>query len=174
MKKFLAFAVLATAATTLHASTIASSNIFYSAYVGCSNSCATVTLSWAAEPFPISYAEVDDSFGDFLFNLNVPFAASTGSISPDPQTVSGLSHSIIYDVTNGQVGVAVASIEPAGNGTLAKLDLLDSEMDVVDSTPFVASPAASGVPEPAAWTLAGAGLAFLFIRARAQRRKSRA
>lgn len=168
MKKFLAFAVLATAATSLHAS-----SIFYSAYISCS-SCATVTLSWAAEPFPISYAEVDDAYGDFLFSLNVPFAASTGSISPDPQTVSGLSQGIIHDITNGQVGVAAASIEPAGNGTLAKLDLLDSEMDVVDSTPFVASPEVDAVPEPAAWTLAGAGLAFLLIRARAQRRKSRA
>ena len=175
MKKFLVLVVFAAATTTLQASTIASGSVFYSAYISCAT-CVTVTLSWAAQPYAVTYAEVDDAYGDFLFSLHIGSPSTTGAISPDPQTISGLSSSIIYYVTNGQAGVAVASIEPQDNGpTLASLDLLDSDMNLVTPPiPFAASPEASSVPEPAAWTLAGAGLVFLLMRARIQRRNSRA
>ena len=160
MKRFLLCAALAVSTTTLHASMI------YSAYVSC-GSCVTASLSWANEPSGVSFAEVDDSLGNFLFSLNVPFPArTTGSIVPNPQTVSGLSRTVINIVSNGQAGVGAASIRPESN-VFATLNLLDSNRTVVDSSLFVAAV----TPEQAAWSLTCAGMAFLFFWMRRQRRR---
>lgn len=164
MKKLLVCAAFATAATTLHAS------IIYNAFISCT-SCVTVSLSWANEPVPISYAEVDDSLGGFLFQLNVGSPSTTGAILPDPQTVSFLSPQSIDVISNGQAGFSVGSIRPALN-TFAKLDLLNVDHVVIDSTVFVASVEPASVPEPAGWSLTCAGLALLLLRMKRHRRNS--
>src|SRR5205814_701788 len=104
--------------------------------------------------------EVDNSVGNFLFSLNVGFPSTTGSILPNPQTVSGLSPHTIFVVSNGQAGVqsAAAEVAPALN-VFATLNLLDSERRLVDQSLFVASP--SAIPEPAVWSLMCAGMGLL-------------
>jgi PEP-CTERM motif len=133
------------------------SSVTWSASVDCSLTCVTVSLEWVAEPFPVGWAEIDDALGDFLFALTVPQPASTtGSILPDPQTVSGLSPLEIYDVTDGMAGVDPPTIPAA-------LVLKQCQTcSVIASVDFVASlPAA--VPEPATWASMSAGLAALFF-----------
>jgi len=163
MKRFLLCAALALSTTTLHASLI------YSAFVSCS-SCVTVSLSWANEPVGVSFAEVDDSLGNFLFSLNVPSPPrTTGSIIPNPQTISGLSRTTISVISNGQAGFGLASIRPEAN-VFATLNLEDSNHTVIDSSIFVADVTAA-TPEPAAWSLMCAGMVLLFFWMRRQRRR---
>ena len=180
MRRFLAFAVFVTAATTLHASSIS-----YTAFVSCS-SCVTVYLSWFAEPSPVYYAEVDDSSGNSILYLNVPYpAVSTGSILSDPQVFSGLPGSTLSVLTHGQVGInGLASIESiasekttpailqssAGCTNFPCLDLWDQgHQNIIDSTPFVAV----AVPEPGVWTLTATGFGLLLVGGRRLRRRSR-
>jgi hypothetical protein len=124
----------------------------------------TASLSWAAEPRAVSFAEVDDNLGNFLFSLNVgPPPRTTGSINPNPQTVSGLPSSTMAVVTNGQVGVFVNSF--------ATLDLLDANHQLIDSTLFIAD-VPGAIPEPASWSLAGMGLGLAVLYARKLRRNA--
>jgi len=169
MKKFLVCAALATVAPTLHAAMMN-----YSAFISCSN-CVTVSLSWANEniPYGVSYAEVDDNLGNFLFALQVPAPpVSTGAIAPDPQTVSGLSPTTIGLITNGLAGVPPL-IPSSQDGTpmSANLNLLTSGKHVIDSQVFVATVPA-GVPEPAGWSLTCAGMALLLLWTQRRRRNS--
>jgi hypothetical protein len=133
------------------------SSVTWNAEVDCSLTCVTVSLEWVDEPFPVGWAEVDDALGDFLFALTVPSEPSTtGAISPDPQTIFGLSSAEIYDVTDGMAGVDPPAI-PA--------DFVLKECQtcsVIASVAFVATlPAA--VPEPTTWASMSAGLAVLFF-----------
>jgi hypothetical protein len=157
MKKFLVFAALAMAATTLHAATIA-----YSASVGCNESCVTVALSWAGEPFAVNYAVVENSLNNLIFALNLgPFAGqTTGSIVPSPQTFGSISPSDISEIHSGQAYVSISSVAP---GLVGGGDGPGS-----DGTPFFVP----NTPEPAAWLLTATGLALLLLRARTLRRKS--
>lgn len=154
VKTFLVCAGLAMAATNLRAA------IMYSASIDCQQSCVTVSLSWAAEPFPVYYAAVDDNLGNVIFALTLGPSAgqTTGSILPNPQTVSGLSPDMIGVISNGQAELSLQEIKPGlVGGGLGK---------EIDTTPFIA------IPEPAAWSLTAAGLTFLFLCAGALRRKS--
>jgi hypothetical protein len=163
---FVAFGVLCAAANVAHAS------ISYSAYVSCGN-CVTVYASWFSEPQPVYYAEVDDPFGNPLFVLNVltPYV-TTGSIQPDPQTISSLPPTTMYAVTNGMLNTLSDPDPPSSLTTqqtaLADLTLFGAGHVPIDSTAFVAS--VTSVPEPAAWTLLGAGLALIVARSRISRR----
>jgi hypothetical protein len=141
------------------------SSITYSATVGCDLTCVTVYLEWANEPTPVSWAEVDDEFGDFLFSLNVPSPGSTtGEILPDPQTISGLSAAAIDDITDG----AAFLDPPPPSATL----LLEAGRTgpVIDSVNFVAALPATA-PEPATWASMSAGLGALFFWHWKRRRK---
>lgn len=170
MNKFLTLAAfVAAGATSMHAGTIS-----YSAFVDTNcfqPNCVTVSLSWADEPVPIFFAVVRDLFQTPLFSLNVPFPpATTGSIVPNPQTVSGLSANTIFLITNTSDSIS------AQVGELTTLNLLDGEGVVVDSVPFLATFANSGgngnVPEPATWSMLGLGMTALFIGSRRFRRNS--
>ena len=158
MKKLLICAALATAATTLHAA------IIYSATIGCSQSCVTVSLSWA-ESFPVNYADVEDNSDDVIFTLNLgSFAGQdTGEISPYPQTFGPLSSTDISEISSGQAYVSITSTAPGllGGG--------EDEAPDSDGAIF----AAQTVPEPVAWSLTSAGLALLFLYSRTPRRKRR-
>jgi hypothetical protein len=157
MKKFLVCAALAMAATNLHAA------IMYSASIGCQESCVTVALSWAAEPFAVNYAAVENSLDNVIFTFNLgPFAGqTTGSIVPSPQTFGPLSASDISEIRSGQAYVSLTS-------TAAGL-LGGGDGPGTDGTSFFVP----NTPEPAAWWLTAAGLALLFLRARTLGRKSR-
>ena len=76
------------AATTLHAATLCNATI------GCQHSCVTVTLSWAAEPFGVYSAAVEDSFDNVIFTLN-----------QDP-TLQPSGESRISTIERGEVVVA--------------------------------------------------------------------
>jgi MYXO-CTERM domain-containing protein len=170
--RFIAFAVLALAAPASHAATIT-----YDAVVGCDNTCVTVDLTWANWPTPIGYVEVDDNFGDFLFALNIPFAGTTGEIQPLPQTISGLSPDIIALIENG--GASLGGVQDLAESNFVVHDddvptyanlCLDSADRQDDCDSGVERFVATSAPEPAAWSLTGAGLALLFAW-RARRRK---
>jgi MYXO-CTERM domain-containing protein len=170
--RFITLAVLALAAPASQAATIT-----YDAFVGCNNTCVTVDLEWSSWPTPIGYVEVDDDFGDFLFGLNTPpFGETTGSILPNPQTISGLSPGTIALIENG--GSTVGGLDAPDLITFADASVptyanlcLDSSGPEDDCDAgverFVATTSA---PEPAAWSLTGAGLALLFAW-RTRRRK---
>jgi hypothetical protein len=131
------------------------SSVTWDATVDCSLTCVTVSLEWVDEPFPVGWAEIDDASGDFLFALTVPSPASTtGSILPDPQTISGLSPEEVYDVTDGMAGVDAPPIP-------AELVLKQCQTcSVIDSVAFIA---ALPTPEPATLASMSAGLAVLFF-----------
>ncbi|HEY6344379.1 MAG TPA: PEP-CTERM sorting domain-containing protein [Bryobacteraceae bacterium] len=136
---------------------VRASSVTWNATVDCSLTCVTVSLEWVNEPFPVGWAEVDDALGDFLFALNVPQPGSTtGSILPDPQTISGLSPTEIFDVTDGMAGVDPPAIP-------AEFVLKECQTcSVITSVAFVASLPAT-VPEPTTWASMSAGLAVLFF-----------
>lgn len=159
MKKLIILALLAAATTALQASTIS-----LSAFVTCSN-CVTVSVSWANEPVPVFSVDVRSSTGQNLFPLNTGAPSTTGAILPDPQTISGLSSTVMNIITNGQI--SATSELPQANVT-SNLLLLDSDGDVIQSTPFVAE--LESVPEPAAWSLVGGGLGLVLLKARKRRR----
>jgi len=146
MKKILVCAAFAMSATTLHAA------ILYNATIGCQHSCVTVALSWAAEPFGVYSAAVEDSLDNVIFTLNLgSFAGqTTGSILPSPQTFSSLSSSDIFTISSGQAYLSISSVKPG---------LLGGGEGGEDGTPFIAQ----DLPEPASWPLMGAGLAFVFL-----------
>ena len=165
MIRFLTLAVLAAATTTLHAS------IMYSAFISCPN-CVTISLGWTGEPTPVSWAQVNDLNGAFVLSLNVgPPPRQNGFINPNPQTISGLSQHDMFVITGGQVGVfSVASpFSPIANMTL--WTAMPSEGTgggiLIDSTPFIAD--VDVVPEPAVWSLTGAGIALLVLWKRRRR-----
>jgi hypothetical protein len=162
-----ALVLFLTFTTGLHAATIS-----YNAFVNCNNNCVTVSLSWQNLFSPPSFVDVEDNLGNILFVLNTPFPGqTTGSIQPNPQTIFNLPPSTISIITNAQANVFAPAQQghPPTTGTFANLVLDDSEHNPIATLRFVAEPQ---VPEPAAWTLAGAGLAFLLIRARIRRRNS--
>lgn len=157
----------------LAASAVGHASIIYSAYISCGN-CVTVSVSWFSEPQPVYYAEVDDNSFNPLFVLNVFPPSTTGSINPNPQTISGLPPSTLSAITGGRVVTdftgtvsALSSVQGEGGPILALWD--QHHTNIIDSVPFVADT----VPEPAAWSLAAAGLGLLVARARTLKRKSR-
>lgn len=168
---FIALAALALTAPALRAATIT-----YNAAVGCGDTCVTVSVEWE-NIFPgVSYLEVDDNLGDFLFGLNTdPFAETTGAIDPDPQTISGLSPSVGELIANGAAGLGgdesdslfLSGAQGDDTPTYANLVFEDSNGDVIDEVRF----SGLAVPEPAAWSLTGVGLGILFAFGRAHRRK---
>lgn len=162
---------------TMLATTASAGRISYSAMVGCNDTCVTAYVQWQSEPFPVSFVEVDDNLGGYLFGLNTPFPPqTTGSIVPDPQTISGLSPDVIALISSGlsTVGGAFstsfASVRPLGTAQVprfANLNLLDSNRNVIDSVVFTVNAA----PEPAVWSLYGAGLGVMLVWGRFRRRK---
>jgi hypothetical protein len=160
-------------------------SISYDATLGCGDTCVTVYLEWANLPAPVSFVEVDDLFGNFIFALNTPFPpVTTGAILPDPQTISGLSPSDVFAISNGAVGipafesfasfslqsfdrVTINELPPCAtsgegsSGAGANLVLKDASCNPVATVFFVAVQSPSAVPEPETWALAGAGLAIL-------------
>jgi hypothetical protein len=174
MTRLILAAVFLIGTSVLHAASIS-----YSAFISCSN-CVTVSLSWANEPTPISFAEVDDNFGNFLFGLNVGAPRTTGSIVPNPQTVSGLSPVVISIISGGGGNVATALsdgqfgvlVNEPVLGDRAILNLLDADRNIVDSTSFIATIGQEGgVPEPGGWSIAAMGLGVLVFCARRLHRK---
>lgn len=147
MKKFLVCAVLASAATSLHAA------ILYTASIGCGDTCITVSLSWAAEMFPVNYASVEDNDDNFLFALNLGPSAglTTGAIVPYPQTISPLNTSQVATIRAGQAYLSLSEMAPGAVGG-------HEDHETQDGTPFIAD-----VPEPATWFLTAAGLASLLL-----------
>jgi hypothetical protein len=169
--KFIALAVLALAAPASHAATIT-----YNAAIGCGDTCVTVSVEWQ-NIFPgVSYLEVDDNFGDFLFGLNTdPFPESTGQIDPNPQTISGLSLDVASLIDGGGAGLGglesnsliLVGTQGDDTPTFANLVFEDSNHNVIDEVRF----SGTEVPEPAAWSLAGVGFLLLFVVGRIRRRK---
>ena len=159
---YFVLAVLAMAAPSLPAATIIG-DPQYNATADCNNACVTVSLEWQGAPTPVRSVVVDDSLGDFLFSLTVPFPGSTtGSIVPDPQTISGLPSAVIAAITNSVTYTYLGStlvIAPAG-------------VNAFPSSP--PNPAPFSLPEPAAWSLTAAGLGLLFVWDRARHQKGAA
>jgi hypothetical protein len=171
MVRFLTLAFLATTAASVMQATI-----MYNAVVDCSTSplpCVTVTLSWQNELPAIQSVEVDDSLGNFLFGLTTPsFPQTTGSIQPNPQTVSNLSEYVISAITNSHaVGTGASSLFGITGTPTAELILKDSGQHEVDGVQFIATVAPT-VPEPAVWSLSGVGLVLLYLGTRIRRRGS--
>lgn len=144
--------------------------ITYTAVLGCGSTCVTVALSWVNMPVPITTAEVQDNFGETLFSLNVPSPpVSTGSIIPNPQTVFGLSTTTVRLITNGQPIASAGSLVAAEaladdlcccQPTYANLVLANKDEGISISQRFVAT----DVPEPATWSMLGAGIGLLLWR----------
>ena len=184
-------AVLAFAGPALQAAAItgADPQITYNAVVDnpavdCPQSpmCVTVSLEWVGLPTPVSFAVIEDNLGNTLFSLSAPFPGSaTGSIVPDPQTISGLSPSEIATITNSQAVPAIQGVDSnalvtTGEPTYAILYLEDASHNDIAQVQFIATTASVGssVPEPAAWSLFGTGLGLLFVLGWARRRKGAA
>lgn len=177
MVRLLTIALLATAAAS-----VTQAEILYNASVDCfnsltnSNSCVTVTLSWQNEIPAIRYVEVDDNTGRFLFSLTTPpFAQATGSILPNPQTISNLSPGVIAAITNSIVvptsaTVSDLSVTVSGqpcDSTSARLILQDVDHHDVAEVPFVAT--VTAIPEPSGWSFTGVGLVLLYLGTRIRR-----
>jgi len=177
MKKFLICTALVAAATLPSKAAVTSSLSFSATVVSCKTpGCVTVSLSWVNWTYPITYVEVDDKLGDYLFALTVPAPGkTTGSINPNPQTFSGLPSTTMSAITNSSAGVDPP--RPPGDTFTPPADSCGSSDACFylvgpdgqfTSEPFVAD---QPTPEPSVPSLAAGAVVILGLCALQRRRK---
>jgi len=149
LKKLVICAAIVSTATMLQGA------ILYTASIGCQNACVTVSLSWAAESFPVYYAAVEDESDNVLFTLNLGPSAgqTTGSITPSPQTIGPLSANTIATIQGGDAYLSLSETQPG---------LLGGSENGTDGTDFTVQ----DVPEPEVSLAILAGLAAMMLRRR--------
>lgn len=163
-------------ATLLFVTTFAYAGpITYTAVVGCNGTCVTVSLSWSDTSEAVNTAGVTDNLGNPLFDFSMPSPPSTtGSILPNPQTIFGLSSTVIQIITNGDpVNEGTALLAPASigaaatvpTGRYANVYLWDTYGEPIYFERFVAT-YGSDVPEPATLSLVGGACGLVLILAR--------